>query len=205
MQIERILEGNPHDNILICIDANAHSPMWFCREEDAKGIELNNFVTRRNLVIHNQPNQPPTHSSGSNIDLTISNNAIANKVHRWTVHQCASLSDHNLITFEIEVKQLKDFSLINKYNMKLADFPKINEGISALTRDLGLISAGNVQEADYVINRYAEAMEPTCEANIPKIKIRNKYVPWWTPRLTELRKETGKLLARNTKTVAYAG
>lgn len=115
---------------IVCADANAHSPLWHDREEDDKGSELTNFITRNNLQIINKPGQPPTHSSGRNIDLTLSTISLLPKIRNWTVHQGVSLSDHSLITFEILLRYKGSNRTINKFNLKQVDYQLLNEQIT---------------------------------------------------------------------------
>lgn len=54
---------------LIGIDSNAHSPLWFCErrqyvgrvpETEHRRNNMEGFILSRNLLIHYQPDQPPT-------------------------------------------------------------------------------------------------------------------------------------------------
>ncbi|GBP21026.1 Retrovirus-related Pol polyprotein from type-1 retrotransposable element R1 [Eumeta japonica] len=72
------------ERILIGVDCNAHSPLWFCerRQYIGRGPEteyrrqrMEGFILGRGLTIHNKEDQPCTFagpSGESNIDLTLS-------------------------------------------------------------------------------------------------------------------------------------
>lgn len=62
---------------------------------------MEGFILGKGLLLHNASGQPPTFSGPngmSNVDLTITTRGV--NVCDWTVHEGASLSDHQLITFK---------------------------------------------------------------------------------------------------------
>ncbi|GBP97354.1 Retrovirus-related Pol polyprotein from type-1 retrotransposable element R1 [Eumeta japonica] len=109
--LDRVLNTLRGKRILIGVDCNAHSPLWFCerRQYTGRGPEVEHrrqrmegFVLGRDLIIHNQENQPRTFagpSGESNIDLTLSTKNLS--VTEWTVNDQACSSDHRLITCRV--------------------------------------------------------------------------------------------------------
>lgn len=69
--LQTILDTLQGEEVLICIDSNAHSQLWFSKEEDQKGGDMADFIEQNNLIILNKRYEPPTHKSGTNIDLTL--------------------------------------------------------------------------------------------------------------------------------------
>lgn len=55
----------------ISVNANAHSAVWFSKDEDEQGDLTLYFIMRNNLAIVNRPYQPTAYKSGTNIDLTL--------------------------------------------------------------------------------------------------------------------------------------
>ncbi|GBP63885.1 Retrovirus-related Pol polyprotein from type-1 retrotransposable element R1 [Eumeta japonica] len=102
--LDRVLNILRGKRILIGVDCNAHSPLWFCerRQYTGRGPEVEHrrqrmegFVLGRNLIIHNQEDQPCTFmgpTGESNIDLTLSTKNLS--VTEWTVNDQACSSDH---------------------------------------------------------------------------------------------------------------
>lgn len=103
--LQSILDGIRSEEVLICIDANAHSPDWFSKEEDEKGVQMADFIQTNNITILNRNFQPPTHKSGTNIDLTLSTTALSNHLESWEVLPDDSISDHKLILIKVYMKE----------------------------------------------------------------------------------------------------
>lgn len=103
--LQSILDEVRGEEVLICIDANAHSPDWFSKEEDDKGVQMADFIHNNNLKILNRKFQPPTYKSGTNIDLTMSNTTLSNHVESWDVLPDDRISDHNLILIKVDMKK----------------------------------------------------------------------------------------------------
>ncbi|GBP23611.1 Retrovirus-related Pol polyprotein from type-1 retrotransposable element R1 [Eumeta japonica] len=107
-RVPNILRGR---RILIGVDCNAHSPLWFCEQRQYTGRgpdteyrrqRIEGFVFGRGLYLHNVEGQPATFagpSGESNIDLTLSTRNLG--VADWKVHDGISSSDHRLITCRV--------------------------------------------------------------------------------------------------------
>ncbi|KAJ8706444.1 hypothetical protein PYW07_012522 [Mythimna separata] len=97
--------------VLLCLDANTHSPMWHSEPRHYTGrghnaeyrrVSMEGFVAAHGLIIHNVEGQPCTFggpNGESNIDLTLSTRSVT--AVDWKVHEGASSSDHRLITFQV--------------------------------------------------------------------------------------------------------
>lgn len=149
-------------------------------------------IDHNNLVILNKRFQPPTHKSGSNIDLTLATEKTSQLVKSWTVHP-ETLSDHNLIMLEIAYNGPTLSREVDKYNTKHSDFEAVNRAIASKVRNLNNMPTETVENVEHLVSDYQKAIETTCQELIPKIKIRDKHNPWWNPDLTRLRAETNKL------------
>ncbi|XP_045781560.1 uncharacterized protein LOC123878428 [Maniola jurtina] len=111
LQLERVHESLRGKKVVIGADCNAHSPMWHSepRHYTGRGAvaerrrqHVEDFITGRDLVLHNQEGQPSTFSGPngeSNIDITLGTRSAA--VSNWIVHDGVSSSDHRLITFTV--------------------------------------------------------------------------------------------------------
>ncbi|GBP65871.1 Retrovirus-related Pol polyprotein from type-1 retrotransposable element R1 [Eumeta japonica] len=109
--LERVLNILRGRRILIGVDCNAHSPLWFCEQRQYTGRgpdteyrrqRMEGFVFGRGLYLHNVEGQPSTFagpSGESNIDLTLSTRNLG--VANWRVHDGISSSDHRLITCRV--------------------------------------------------------------------------------------------------------
>lgn len=180
------------EEMLICIDANAHFHQWHSNEDDQKGYEMAEFIEHNNLFILNRRFQPPTHKSGTNIDLSLATTKTSKMVKSWTVHQ-ETLSDHNLIKVEIVYNGPTLSREVDKYNTKHTNFEAVNRAIAGKVRNLYNMPTETAENVENLASAYQKALETTCQELIPKIKIRDKHNPWWNPDLTRLRADTNKL------------
>lgn len=73
-RISRIVRQLKGEKIIICLDANADSPMWRSGECSEEGEALEETIMELNLYVVNEANNPKTYSSPSgesNIDVTL--------------------------------------------------------------------------------------------------------------------------------------
>ncbi len=81
--IERAIEKLKLKSIIISIDSNSHSEVWFDRNNDERGEKVLDFVCNKNLVVLNNNENTPTFDNGrgqSSIDLTITSSNLLNIV-----------------------------------------------------------------------------------------------------------------------------
>lgn len=88
------------------------------------------FIQNNNLEIINKRFQPATHKSGTNIDLTLSTSNIAQLLQSWSVFPEDSISDHNMIYFELKLRQDFQTRILDKFSTKRANYELINQTIS---------------------------------------------------------------------------
>lgn len=188
-----ILASAPGEEFVVCIDSNAHSPLWYSRDEDDKGRLMSDFIQRKNLTIQNQENRPATHKSGTNIDLTLTSRHISRFVQDWDVHPDVSLSDHRLITFNIKLDQDFVNLTLKKFSLKNVDYNILNNNLVRKLIPAHEMPSETIEDLEQVTTAVQTAMQQTCEENLKRIKIREKHVPWWCPELSRLREELGRL------------
>ena len=90
--------------IIICIDSNAHSPMWGSPDTDQRGLELEDILLENDLVILNGNNTAPTFigatsTNGTHVDITAVSANMSHKYMNWHLSNEVTLSDHRLIRF----------------------------------------------------------------------------------------------------------
>ncbi len=98
------------DGIVICTDSNAHSTAWGNEDTNKRGEDMEMMMATHDLTVNNT-DLSPTYYKGdksSTIDLTITNEH-APRIHNWQILKGQSLSDHEMIQFEINLgKKQKD-------------------------------------------------------------------------------------------------
>lgn len=98
-KIEKIIARLSDKRIIITMDANANSELWFSSTLDKL---LEEFLISNNLYVLNEPNNPPTFSTiygESNIDLMVVSGNMLSFQLDWRVLTTCTTSDHNLIIF----------------------------------------------------------------------------------------------------------
>lgn len=95
-----ILDALKGKNVLITLDANAKSVLWFSDSSDDRGQDLEDLISQYNLFILNKPSTIPTYSSesgSSNIDLTLASQTCLTLVQNWQILDHDTSSDHNIL------------------------------------------------------------------------------------------------------------
>ena len=85
------------------LDANSKHGMWFSPTTDARGRNLVEFLSLNGLLTVNEKDGPtysgPTGDSW--IDITVTTINSAHSIQNWKVSEDVTLSDHNLIVFDL--------------------------------------------------------------------------------------------------------
>lgn len=102
--IQSVLDNFRGKKVIIAVDSNAKSPMWFSERRDGRGRKVEDSIFANGLVLLNRENQPKTFSTvngESNIDLTLVTASLARYVKKWEVMEDWSSSDHRAIFIEL--------------------------------------------------------------------------------------------------------
>ena len=100
--INDILQIAKTSGILITMDSNSRSRMWFDKLTNARGKKLEEFLISKQLFVVNEKNEMKTFQSSwgsSIIDLTISNNKLLKEVQEWKISEEETYSYHRMIQF----------------------------------------------------------------------------------------------------------
>ena len=165
-------------------DFNSRSRVWGSKTEDNKGEAVLDWAASHNMTIHND-GMRPTFSRGeseSYLDLTMSSGDFASKITHWRVlDHLESMSDHNYITFDMELSNL------STPTARSTRFRKIS------SKDKLRLDNFNWPDADKWRNEadITKAARSFCNCYLRK---RNKSsraeVPWWSMEIRDLRIET---------------
>lgn len=194
-EIDRIGKEIDLSRTIISIDGNARSTTWFDRLTNHRGDELEQWICASNLYILNEEsivskNTFDSHQGSSNVDLTLAGEEVAQHITNWQISESESLSDHNSITFTLNL----GFTSLQKpntnYNFKKADWKKFNTALShnfsSSKQMLETIEA--VQTADELntqVNKFTASIIAACNLAIPKCKLKAVKCPWWNEKLEE--------------------
>src|SRR5215510_8054594 len=88
--ISDILKIAKTSGILITMDSNCRSRMWFDKLTNGRGKKLEEFLISKQLFVIKEKSEMKTFQSSrgsSNIDLTISNNRLLKEVQEWKISE----------------------------------------------------------------------------------------------------------------------
>lgn len=104
--LERVREVTNGTRVLVGMDANAVSPLWYSkgrgrsRESDMRGRVLEDWVVANDMIVLNEPCERYTFSGPngeSDIDVTLVNGTGAGCRYEWSVESDWGISDHNVL------------------------------------------------------------------------------------------------------------
>lgn len=95
------------NKVLVGGDLNAKSHVWDSRIEDPRGALLADMLAEWDLVIQNRGTSPTFAAAQgeSIIDITFTSMALADRVTEREVSDCVTLSDHQLITYKVQLNE----------------------------------------------------------------------------------------------------
>jgi hypothetical protein len=141
--------------LIISMDCNSHSEIWGL-ETNQRGEFLEDYIFSNNLNVENVGKVPTFigRECETVIDITLSCNF--NGIKNWKVSKKLTLSDHRLISFEIELKQKVIKKLI--LDTKTADWKKFTDELDKINYKL-----------PEIINK--EWLDEACQTFVDNIKI----------------------------------
>jgi hypothetical protein len=206
IQVKGIFDILKPKNLIISIDSNAKSKVWFNNKDNSRGQSIIDFINQNNLFILNDNNCQRlttyyTTRGMSNIDLTITDLNSFQLIKNWKiVDTFDSMSDHKYIEFSIR----EEFQKI-KYKNTRKYIIKSEKWTEFLNRSKDLINimepiienVNNEIELNCFINYFSDKLTNICD-NIFIIKNYDKTISkksnhWWTENLTKKRKEVNRI------------
>lgn len=194
------LENN--SKYLIAGDFNARSTMWGYNWEDPRGSILTELLIFKNLNLYNDPESPPSFVKHSGVgwpDLTFGNIPFNNLLD-WNVSDDHHLSDHKLISFNLEHKIPTIKS--NRYHTKNGNFPKfkkeLNTHLLKNNFSLKLDSIENSSDLDHLTTQLQSYFKLAADLSFRKRKInREVKFKWWGPELRTQRNKLSALIRKS--------
>ena len=176
-------------NWIIVGDFNSHSPSWGYTDLNAKGEDVEDFITANRLVILNQPDDPHsfysrTWRTTSNPDLAIATEDVE-KVMTRSVCQQLGGSDHKPIIIDIQgPKDTSKRNLPPSWNYKKANWSLFSSHIDGALekRKIGKMALNTK------LNIFNKCVLEAAKTSIPRGR-RKDYQPYWSPKLDELHTE----------------
>ena len=182
----------PTENCILAGDFNSHSTCWGYEDTDRRGDEVEDWQIENNLLLLNDPDDPPTFFSRrwlstSTPDLAFATEDISKKTTRKVLSQLAT-SDHRPVLLAINLQyKPKNQKTFPRWNYQKADW--------VLYSQLSDDYCKKVKTNDYNINRANQGLTQSilqaASETIPR-GARKNYRPYWTEELQNLEEEVNK-------------
>jgi len=178
-KLENILNALKGKHIIFCGDVNATSTLWHANIADDKGEELEELIYRHQLAVVNEDLGVGTHKSGRKIDLTLCTTSLVGRIKNWQIWPDATISDHNLITFDVTFGDTTaEQDIKPRFKPEKVQWTRFNDQLERRLREQPL-TPGNMTQA---LKTVVEDFTPKATGN------RTRVVPWWTEDLTNQKK-----------------
>ncbi|GBP47015.1 Retrovirus-related Pol polyprotein from type-1 retrotransposable element R1 [Eumeta japonica] len=193
------------DKIILGGDVNAWSVWWGSERNDARGVDLCDFLDSEGLHILNEGNTPTfevyrgDRLLKSVVDVTACSSALLDRAEEWQVVRDVTSSDHNAVTFAVRVEGRpgpRPLSGTRVYNTAKARWSEFAAAMDAALNERTLTtemvkSVGSCDQLDEVVETYTECIRQACDAAIPRksSNTRGLKPPWWSPELEGLKRD----------------
>ena len=176
---------------IICVDSNAHSPLWNSNYSEGKGREVEDVWSQFRLHVCNvakeQLNFVPQRTTF--VDITIVGDDTSRLVKNWRYLSHSSLSDHFYIYFTIAL------SAKPKKNMR-PSLPTLINIDSDLCKQLiserqkTPLAINSTAQIDDEVTHLTNVIQSSIydSAARPPSKLK-KRAPWWSQKLYEIRQQ----------------
>ncbi|KAJ2952397.1 hypothetical protein O0L34_g4684 [Tuta absoluta] len=204
-------------DIIIAGDVNAKSFWWGSDIEDTRGTDLAETLAELDLNVLNEGNIPTFRMlrqgiwCTSIVDVTACSTSILGKIPTWRVNeQLCTLSDHNGIEFIVDFgmgKNNPNKISTRRFNTTKADWPKFSQILKEEIKkrqitEENIIGMTSKEDIENLAIEYTQAVNTACEMSIPAISNgaqAQKKSHWWTPELTQRKKEVIRIRKRIRK------
>lgn len=178
----------PHEDCIVLGDFNSHSTVWGYPTTNRRGEEVEDWQIEKQLVLLNDPEDPPTFFSRrwistSTPDLAFATDNLSSKTSRKVQSQLAG-SDHRPVKLEVNLQYKPQPAMtFPRWNYKRADWNKFSERADILTETLQ--TTDNINK---VAASFNQSILQAAKETIPR-GARKNYKPYWTEELQKLQDE----------------
>lgn len=196
-KLAKVIRNFKGEKVVISLDANAKSPLWFSTETDDRGGLLEDAIISLGLEVLNVESGVTTFENtrgiGTNIDVTLANRRGARSVSDWIICDELYVSDHRMISY---VLSQGNENRINLNAIKVGSF--LIKNANWLMFDWLIVNGvERMQETQDSVNEEVRMLERTikdaCYGSIPVAGTGEKKVSWWTEEVGLLRRSKNKL------------
>nr|XP_014284600.1 uncharacterized protein LOC106686031 [Halyomorpha halys] len=182
-----------YKSVIVCSVTNSWSTAWGSVRTDARGKLVEECVARCQLVIMNEPSGPTfVGARGQSwIDVKLATASIAKRIVDWTLRSDTS-SDLRVIAFSVVeeeggVPEVENGFVTRSVNWRA--FSSELEGILADREWEEMTPIDEEPEIDRRVAMLTGAITEAASITLQRRRARVRPVLWWTPALTQLKKE----------------
>jgi hypothetical protein len=182
--LDLIITAAPFGRVLIHMDSNARSSVWFDALTNTRGTKLDDWFSEKGLAILN--NSPfstfirPDGTGKSCIDITVADQETRKLVDEWRLcHDVDSLSDHKMIELRIATgHDGQPRVTTRKYSPRESELP-------VLARALAFAPAfewdANTNKPEYVVREFNNRLLEMCDNSISRSSAPKprRSLLWW--------------------------
>ncbi|KAH7641098.1 hypothetical protein HUG17_8567 [Dermatophagoides farinae] len=191
-KIDHLMSSSHRSNILIAGDFNSSNRYWYSNFNDIRGDSLLATIIQHNLVVINNCPTPTFNTFRRNrhltshIDLTTTSSSLSSSVHNWNVVDNLEISDHRIITFDINfsVPTSPDITTTIKWNTNNVNWDQwstiindkfVNNNITCEhIRDIN-----NKFDLDFLVSFVTTTIQQACDTTMRRYNRRRiKRHPW---------------------------
>jgi len=198
--LEMVFRSLRGERLIIGVDANVRSSLWDPQETDDRGAKFEALIRAFSMFVVNDAEQPPTFrmARGSSfIDVTLASPSMNKFIWDWQVRCDWTTSDHRAVDIRLRVPKESggDRGAANtRFDTSRADWERFSETLTDLSRSqLEAIDLCSTVEVEKMAETLTVVLTETCIASMPRKRTFRKYNPWWTRKLTILKKRLYRL------------
>lgn len=207
--MDDLLETSGNVPLILGMDANAVSPLWFSKGLDrsrghtneVNGRLLEEWVLEKNMNVLNEPSEWYTFSGpngSSDIDVTLTNEAGLRFDYEWSVCPDYSVSDHNHICVKVSLSGLAAGPGLPppaRWVTKDTDWDEYMNDMRLRANECGLANYG-AASVDTKVSLLTEWIHGTNDCNMRRAPVTRVYANKWWSDVLECKKMALRQLRR---------
>lgn len=180
-------------SVIVCSDTNSWSTAWGSVRTDARGRMVEESLARCQLVVMNEPSGPTFVGARGHswIDVTLATSQMVGRIADWTLRSDTS-SDHRVIAFSVVEGEGVAQENLKGYVTRTADWRVFSGELEDRLADAeweDMAPLGEETVIDRRVTVLMGAIKKAAEVALQRRKARARPVPWWTPALTQYKRE----------------
>ena len=188
--------------IILGGDVNAHNEFWGSTDTNTRGEDLLAWIASTNLEVLNEGSEPTfvTQTRAEVLDISLCSGSLVDKMLKWRVLPEESFSDHNLIAWHFSFT-LKLIPVLFR-NIKKINWQVFEDTLATKIAELEATTISDRDGLDLKVDQLTVVLQAALEKACPMVSFtpsQDKYNPWWSTELAELKKLAQKAKNKHSK------